>query len=263
LGLTGDQVVALRAQDPVLATIAVQGKRLNFAWLRSRAGEDRGLHDELLKGRKILVTVTELEQYLYSYGKMICSQWEVFASQLTATPEPTSYIDYGCGQGLAGLLLHERLGPDFSASWKRVVLIEPSPAALVRAEAVYRAIAPEAELVCIHKSFDEVVAEDLDGDAGLPRLHIYSNVLDIPGFAHTRLFLQGLALGKNTVLAVGNDRNDHGGTAHLLEVEALLDHPEYKKHFQEKTSEISQFKCGDDEKFFAVSWFAKFEVVNG
>jgi hypothetical protein len=144
----------------------------------------------------------------------------------------------------------------------RISLIEPSAVALVRAEAVYRAIAPNAEIVCINKSFDEIISKDLDDEFRRDRIHIFSNVVDILGFDHVRLFAQGLSTGGHVVLAVGNDRNEHGGTRRLLDLEALFSHPDIQAFFSEVSSEMNTFKCGDGDKFSAVSWLAKFEVID-
>ncbi len=194
---------------------------------------------------------------------MVSSQWEALKEKLSVPAEPTRLIDYGCGQGLAGLLLYDRFGQAFPSALSQVVLIEPSAVALVRAEAVYRAIAPRADTVCINKQFDDIGSTDFENNAEHPILHVFSNVLDIAGFNHFQLFGNALSMGKHFIFAISPDRDFDGGTSRLRDLEALFKNPEFSASFADVESELTTFKCGDKEQYPAVSWLAKFEVVHG
>lgn len=194
---------------------------------------------------------------------MISSQWEALNGKFSIPSGPIRLIDYGCGQGLAGLMLYRRFGQAFSSCWSTVVLIEPSAVALIRAEAVYRAIAPQADIVCFRKRFDDIGPTDLEDGSGHTTLHLFSNVLDVAGFDHVQLFGKALVVGKHTILAVSPDRDFDGGTSRLRDLESVIENPEYAGCFVGVVSELTTFKCGDREQYPVVSWLAKFEVVDG
>src|ERR1700712_3087229 len=99
---------------------------------------------------------------------MVASQWEhackLFASQI----EDTNYqvIDYGCGQGLAGLLIHDYVGPSFLRQVRAIVAIEPSAVALSRAGAIYESLATEARVTLVNKAFTDLEGADFAAGVG-------------------------------------------------------------------------------------------------
>lgn len=191
---------------------------------------------------------------------MVQQQWTELARGLKSPKRHVRLIDHGCGQGLAGLLLADKLGPSFGAALRKIVLVEPSAVALVRAEAIYRRIAPKAEYLCVRKTFDEVQAEDFGFLPGLDTWHLFSNVLDVPGFDQIRLFCHALAEGRHRVIAVSHDRDFGGGTPRLTELKSALEHLNHSSMLSVKKSEIRQFKC---ESKSMVCWIAKLEVGGG
>lgn len=264
VNISFEEVASLRKEDPLVAKISGKGKSLNFSWLRKEGMRDLGIKDSLKWGTAIPGSTPQLDQYLYTYGKMVKSQWDHVTSKLNykANSKNDTLIDCGCGQGLAGLCLHDNFGRDFLNSKSHIVLIEPSATALIRAEAIYRAISPKSQIVCINKSFDELESSDFEFDLSPNRLHIYSNVLDIPDFDHIGLFLQCFSIGSHTVLAVGHDRDHNGGTVRIAELDNLLRLPAASDYFAGVESILEQFNCGDNGQFPAVYWAAKFEVIN-
>ena len=62
---------------------------------------------------------------------------------------------------------------------KRVTLIEPSEICLKRAALHVSKFCPDAEIVTVNKSFDDLDAADIVCDDNIPTLHILSNVLDL------------------------------------------------------------------------------------
>ena len=188
VGIGPEEVCALRRSDPAVGEISrvrKAGSTLSFKWLRQKFGRNRDLWTELGRGVNVLTSTEQLDQYLYSYGLMVECQWQQMSSSWVGQG-PVRLIDYGCGQGLAGLLLYDKWGDAFASSLDRVILIEPSPKALVRAESVYRSMAPESDIVCLNVGFDAVQAAHLEGAADLHTMHIFSNVLDIEGYNQFR-----------------------------------------------------------------------------
>ena len=120
---------------------------INFSWFRNEFKADNGLKDSLESGHVVIDTVKKLDQYLYTYGLMIESQWKNVAPLLSAVTQPNVLIDYGCGQGLAGLLLNDLTQGRLFGVVQDIILIEPSAVALARAEALYQRIAPSARLL--------------------------------------------------------------------------------------------------------------------
>ena len=196
------EVEELRLRDR--AVVAIQrsnqmANRLTFDWLRANFGRQNGTRDSLDRGRAVLLSADQLDQYLHSYGLMIKSQWQEVCSRLEYLPSEFRLVDYGCGQGLAGLLLSDFLGRAFADAIDTAILVEPSEVALVRAEAVYRRVAPKAFIRCVRKRFDDLSDDDLSCDRNLETVHIFSNVLDIATFDHFQLFGQALGVCRTMV----------------------------------------------------------------
>lgn len=85
-------------------------ENLTSSFLRKHYSQDFGseLWSQLGRGRNILENADELNQYLYSYGKMIIEQWNNYSSDYHYMKDDTAtVIDYGCGQGLASLTFIE------------------------------------------------------------------------------------------------------------------------------------------------------------
>lgn len=259
-------IEGLREADPLVRSIHSLGSTntsISFNWLRGMAGKDRDLWSQLGRGRAVLSSTDELDQYLYSYGPMVEGQWRAVLKDLELGPEPVRFIDYGCGQGLAGLLLFDRFKGRFSRILEQVVLVEPSPYALVRADAVYKAIAPDAEVVCVNKGFDDLAAEDLLLGPPLDTFHVFSNVLDIESFDHGRLFDVLLQPGKHDLLAVSNDRDVAGGSHRINGLKKALEDLAREGIFKVQTSVSSSFRCGPAEnpdKWSTIAWLASVEV---
>ncbi len=269
VGLSSDEVAALRNQEPIVGAICGlrrEGKPISFKWLRELAGRDRDLRSDLGYGRNILSSTEEFDQYLYSYGLMIACQWEALTETVAPMKGPIRLVDYGCGQGLAGLLLFDKFGDAFSSALSQVVLIEPSAVGLIRAEAVYRCIAPECEIVCVKKRFDDLGSADLMTDNKLDTLHIFSNVMDIDGWDHFRLFVEMMTEGRHSMLVVSASREFDGGSPRIRNLKAAVDNPEHHKELSITSitkSELCEYDCGPGGKYSAISWQLELEVSGG
>ena len=65
--------------------------------------------------------------------------------------------------------------------------------------------------------------DDLDDglfkESKLLTLHVFSNILDVPGFDQGQLFNKTFTNGENLILAVSHDRNFAGGSARIRAIE--------------------------------------------
>lgn len=138
--------------------------------------------EALSRGRGIFDDTDQLDQYLYSYGKMGNEQWEK-QFEFSMIDGDTTIIDYGCGQGLSFLNLVCRWSHDDDKTWqdylKSVILIEPSQIALNRAQAIAQLKFPDATIRTIHKKLEELDNNDLLFDTNKVMIHIFSQILDI------------------------------------------------------------------------------------
>lgn len=159
----------------------------NLTHLSLRDTYKRQVHEDgrdiLGRGRKIFDDTDQLDQYLYSYGRMGNEQWEK-QFEFSMIDGDTTIIDYGCGQGLSFLNLVCRKTPDNNKTWqdhlKSVVLIEPSTVALNRAQAIAKLKFPDATIRTVNKTLEELDNNDLSFDENKVMIHIFSQVLDIP-----------------------------------------------------------------------------------
>jgi len=248
-------------QDAI-QTGEIDAGNISFEKLRSIAGKDRGCWSQLGRGRTILCSHDQLDQYLYSYGPMTKSQWELFLPKVTIPKGAVRIIDYGCGQGLAGVLLFDTLGPGFVKEVESVVLVEPSGVALERARAVLGCYLGKRPLVAIQKKLDEITPKELGAMEGANNIHLLSNVLDVEGFQHFELFTKMLqAKGHHSILAVSHNRDFHGGAGRFRQLAEVVSDKKYDSWFTLKTSRIDEFICGNGKQ--AISWELHIEVLRG
>jgi len=134
--------------------------------------------------------------------------------------------DYGCGQGLASLLLLDCIQEEFRYDVSQVILIEPSEVALNRAEQVVQICYPNAEIRRVCRNFDSVSNGDLQTNDDDIKIHLMSNVLDIDGFDHFELVRKlGETRGIHYFIAVSHDRDFEGGANRLEELyNAIREH---------------------------------------
>jgi SAM-dependent methyltransferase len=250
--------------DPAIEAIRTAAERqLTFQWLRSRFRADHGLKGSLDYGHAVLDSPQQLDQYLHTHGLMIESQWRNMARFLEGVRAPALWIDYGCGQGLAGLLASELTGGQLLRRVRDIVLIEPSPVALARAAALYRRLAPEAALREIGKRFDAVNARDLPAATDGSTLHVFSNSLDLEGFDPVGLLTKTLRPGHHTIISVSHDRPFRGGTPQIEKVKAAIEAPPMAGRWTVCRSDTHEFTCDNPGQFDGFGWFCDLEVEDG
>lgn len=199
-------------------------ENLTSSFLRERYAQDFGseLYDSLGRGRNILENVDELDQYLYSYGKMIIRQWDDYFSYYEKIQDDTiTIIDYGCGQGLASLT--------FIDSWDNLdqnitnfVLIDPSDIALNRATALLSCKIPNAKILTINKCLENLSDSDLLYCQNKVYIHIFSYVLDIEMCDEFNIvdFFEKITsnIGHHYIYVISHDRNHNGGSDKILDM---------------------------------------------
>ena len=88
-------------------------------------------------------------------------------------------IDYACGQGIATLCFANCLEDNYlSTGITKIILIDPSIAALSRAALVCHKVCPNAQIDTIASEFDDLES-DLIPTTNVPRAHLLSNILDM------------------------------------------------------------------------------------
>jgi hypothetical protein len=236
---------------------------LNFSWFRDEFKADNGLKDFLESGHAVIDNIDKLDQYMYTHGLMIESQWENVVPLLDAGVQPTLLIDYGCGQGLAGLLLNDLTQGRMFAMVQDIILIEPSAVALARAVALYERIAPGATVIAICKRFDDIRESDIPSAYTGEILHVFSNSLDVLGFDPLKLLEKTLRTGLHTIVSVSHDRDFNGGTPRIEGVKAAIEDPSMASQVTIHQSTLTKFTRDNLQKTKGVVWLCQMEIKDG
>ena len=170
---------------------------ISFAGMREVAGnvlktnysasERDNLYDELKRGKGILDDDAHLNMYLWSFGKMHMAKMEEACAYIPkmfdASSEDIEIFDWGCGQGTATICLLDYLyNGNTRNRIKSITLVEPSSAALNRAEAVLRCfLQDDVTIRKVNKGFDDLSDDDITGGR-YNKLHLFSNILDVAEF---------------------------------------------------------------------------------
>ena len=225
---------------------------MSVGWVNNIARADKNIWEQLGRGRAIPSTEEQLDQYLWSYGPMVKCQWDKLTASVVFDQQSCSIIDYGCGQGLAGCHLMDRVSW-LRANVSQMVLIEPSPVGLRRAEALMKAYCPNAAIQSFNTKLDQVEEKDIGFVSQHLKIHLFSNILDVEGFHLGAILTKALSKGTHLFLAVGNVRKNSGGARTKIAYEALID-PKYSDKFKVQFHDSQNFTCRNGIKciFFAV-----------
>ncbi len=182
----------MSVSDAILSAIgsgAINSENISFDLLRSVGMKDHGreMWDSLRRGRNILETPEQLDQYLHSYGPMTQGQWHVLLKGINLPEGAIHVVDYGCGQGLAGSCLLDHYDNELRERVECIELIEISEIALARAHAIYSSYCPAAVIKLHHKGLDEVDLSDSQKSDRASTLNLMSNVLDLHTFCYESL----------------------------------------------------------------------------
>ncbi len=143
----------------------------------------------LKHGIGLLSTEIELNAYLSAYGEMHKVKCNAALQNFPyeKLPQRIQVIDWGCGQGLGTLCLLDNLyARGYIGRVKRITLIEPSRAALQRAEQNIKAATRYLDVQV--ETIQSYLPGDLLTPCGIASLtmnqpgtvHVFSNILDIP-----------------------------------------------------------------------------------
>ncbi len=228
--------------DVVLKAIRekkLSNENVSFSRIRALAARDYSIKDQLNRGRAVLHNTNQLDQYLFTYGRMIESQWEFALKKYTVPNIKPQIIDYACGQGLGSMFLIESLLNTNAENFQRIILIDPSSVALNRAVGTLDCYQTGAQLIPINKFFEETSAGDIQTDSRLDTLHVFSNILDINDFNLQHLTdIVASTTGKHHFIALSNDRDVHGGLHRVLDFPDAL-----RKKTTDFKSEWEKFEC--------------------
>lgn len=140
-------------------------------------------------GTKVLQSNAELDAYLVAYGEMHRIKLNAALQNFPyeKLPRRIHLIDWGCGQGFGALCFLDNLYIRGEIERvKKITLIEPSEAALHRAEQsirdAMRQMSVTVETICKYLPSDSGIQHSLSSlEISLPgTVHIFSNILDIP-----------------------------------------------------------------------------------
>lgn len=200
------------------------GGNLSYDYVRKIAIKEidrlreEGVYRALERGRAILKTHEELNQYWWSYAPMIKRQldhvfkcFDSFVESYEFIENNLEIIDYGCGQGGASIRFLDKFYKVFKTSISKIKLIEPSPIALQRARRVLECYSSDIQIVSINNGLDYVTHEEFITDINRTYIHLFSNILDIEGFNFNKLISKiTLAKGRHFFIAVSPHDNSRG-----------------------------------------------------
>ena len=236
--------------EKIIALKNINTENISFNLIRHYAKRDNGIKDNLNYGRAILDSEDELDQYLYTYGLMIKSQWETLLSSVKpfAKDSNISIIDYACGQGLASMLFLDKFKNEYSEKISQITLIEPSLIALKRANSILNCYCPDSKIKIINKKIDDLTMVDLKLSETDTKIHLFSNILDINNFNQFYLF-DKIFLNKGThfILAVSPDRSFNGGSPRLQDLYKSINDKKYSNWPTVIHSEIHQFQTSNKQ----------------
>lgn len=236
-------------QDKVIKAIEsgeINPTNICFDIIRKFCTQNKETWRGLGRGRNILTTQEQLNQYLYSYFPMIKKQWGwVFNSVDCSSYSNIDIIDYGCGQGLASMLFFDK-HKNMRENCLNVILIEPSKIALNRAKKILQCYLPKAKSKTVNKVLDEIKQEDIRTNNDTVKIHLFSNILDIDDFNVVTLLNNVIKnQGLHHFLAVSHNRNFNGGSERLKEIYNIFTDEQYSNLFTIKKHEIQEFNAGN------------------
>ena len=144
----------------------------------------KSLKEELSNGKALLNDKKQLDAYLYYYGDIHREKLQIAYKQIPEiiNGKEISVIDWGCGQGLASIILNDFF--DNNSRKIKIVdltLIEPSKFCLQQADSYVGWSIPTALRTLICKPEEEVDSDDILVQRNIV-VHLLSNIVDLPNF---------------------------------------------------------------------------------
>ncbi len=254
-------------QDKIINAIEnkeTNPENISFAKIRKMACNFRtpgvSVWRDLGRGRNILETQEQLNQYWYSYAPMIKAQWKQIFNDIDLSNNGNiEIIDYGCGQGLASILFFDKWQQNRIVTSK-ITLIEPSKIALNRAESILRCYLQKGKIISVNKTLDNVDQKEIQTNGDTVKMHLFSNILDIEDFNIDNLLSKIFKIKSNGLhhfLAVSHNRDFDGGSERLRKAYNIFTDKQYSNLFTIKKHTIGEF---DAEGKPAIYFHISFEV---
>lgn len=180
-------------------------------------------------GRAILQRKDQLAAYWFTYAPMIKEQWEIFWQKITPLNINGSFeiIDHGCGQGLASCLFLDKYGKRFAKKLSKITLIEPSNIAIETAGKILdlysKKFGHQIPIRKVISKIDETNPNKIISENDRPKLHLFSNILDVDSFDPAKYFQSLFSISDNQrYFCVSHSRDYCGGNSRFRKVEKLF-----------------------------------------
>lgn len=153
--------------------------------------EQKRLKESLEHGAGHLTNRKELITYLNAYGEIHKDKLLLAYNRIPMKvwgEDGISIVDYGCGQGIAEMVLSDYLDSKYHNNdfVKEIILIEPSYINLIQAKEYAEAFFPNTLIKAIHKTDAQITVDDIKTNKSTV-LHIFSNVIDLDTFDGKRI----------------------------------------------------------------------------
>ncbi|MBF0235559.1 MAG: AAA family ATPase, partial [Desulfamplus sp.] len=198
---------AFRLQEPNFESLLNLSKRRLKSMGHSGSNASEQLYDSLNRGTAILQQEKQVDKYMQAFGQ---KHYVKFKTLFENVPSEIfdgffDVVDWGCGMGLGIIALDDfcrkKLERRIESQVRQITLIEPSEVALERAGIHAELLFPESLLTFIPKRFEDLIKNDFPPSAlGVPRLHLFFNVLDMDVFNQEKNRTQIFNFIKDTFL---------------------------------------------------------------
>lgn len=173
----------VRKSSQTFATVLHKAKEW-FALLSKT--EQQNLVDDLEHGAAHLINTRQLNAYIAKYGEIhqdkLLHAYDKIPSKVWCE-DGISVIDYGCGQGIAEMVLSDYMASRYIDNnyVKDFILIEPSRQNLQRCVKYVKDFFSEARISAVCKTDDQINDVDINPESTTV-IHIFSNVIDLDDF---------------------------------------------------------------------------------
>ena len=198
------------------------------------------LKENLEHGLADLSSEDEMDMYLSAYGSIHQEKLLLTFNKLPRKilyEEKLSVIDYGCGQGIASMVLCDVLQPIVGHPYMIADfhLIEPSKACLNRAVELIHDFNPEAKIVYFNNACEDIWRMDIQPKSQVV-VHLFSNVIDMPDFPREAVArkINDMTDYYNIVVCVSPFYQENGRAKYIDEFGKMLHlfhrHHSFEKH---------------------------------
>lgn len=208
------------------------------------------LKADLEHGLAELTTIDEMDMYISLYGSIHQEKLLLAFNKLPHKlfcEDKISVIHYGCGQGIASLVLCDVMQsmvghPDIISDFH---LIEPSEACLKRAVEFIHHVNPNATIAYFNNSCDVIGRMNIKPKSEVV-IHLFSNVIDIPDFPRAAVArkLNDMNDYCNIVVCVSPFYQENGRAKYMDDFGKMLHLFNCRHSFEKHTDEWDKpFSC--------------------